>query len=88
MCYNCGCHIPQDNMGNPQNITDSTFQAMAKAHNITELEVKKQVYDYLVAGKTDNTEFEEMFSTAAKTWGQSVEEAKKETLKLLKTQVN
>lgn len=25
MCYNCGCSIPQDDMGNPGNIVDDTF---------------------------------------------------------------
>lgn len=87
MCYNCGCHIPQDNMGNPHNITDSTFQALAQSHGVTEQEIKKQVHDYLETGKTDDGKFEEVFMMAAKTWGQSVEEAKKETLKLLKTQI-
>lgn len=88
MCYNCGCHIPQDDMGNPQNITDSTFKKMAQAKGIDEKELKQQVHDYLESGKTDNAEFEEMFAVAAKTWGQSVEEAKKETLSLLKTTLN
>ncbi len=51
MCYNCGCQLPDDNMGHPQNITNKTFEEAAKA------------------------------------MGQSVEEAKKETLKLLEKQL-
>ncbi len=51
MCYNCGCEMPDDDMGNPKNITTKTFEEAAKASN------------------------------------QSVEEAKSETLKLLKKQL-
>ncbi len=48
MCYNCGCGISNDDMGDPKNITDKTF------------------------------------NDAAETFGQTPEEAKRETLKLLK----
>ena len=51
MCYNCGCELPDDDMGHSQNITTKTFEEAAKA------------------------------------MGQTVEEAKKETLKLLKKQL-
>lgn len=51
MCYNCGCGLPGDNMGNLENITEDTFVKAAQAS------------------------------------GQSVEEAKKETLKLLQKQL-
>lgn len=52
MCFNCGCGNPNDDMGNPKNITNKTFEEAAKA------------------------------------WGQSEEEAKKNALKLLEKQVN
>lgn len=48
MCYNCGCGVPDDDMGDSKNITNRTF------------------------------------AEAAESWGQTPEEAKKETLKLLK----
>ena len=51
MCYNCGCELPHDDMGHPQNINDKTF------------------------------------AEAAKAMGQTIEEAKKNTLKLLKKQL-
>lgn len=51
MCYNCGCGNPDDDMGNPENITNQTFEKAAKA------------------------------------WGQSVDEAKKNALSLLKDEV-
>ncbi len=31
MCYNCGCGNPNDDMGNPDNITNVTFAKAAKA---------------------------------------------------------
>jgi hypothetical protein len=31
MCYNCGCEMPDNDMGDPQNITDKTFEDSAKA---------------------------------------------------------
>lgn len=31
MCYNCGCGNPNDDMGNPDNITTSTFVKAAEA---------------------------------------------------------
>ncbi len=31
MCYNCGCGMPNNDMGNPQNITNQTFEEAAKA---------------------------------------------------------
>lgn len=51
MCFNCGCGNPNDDMGNPKNITNKTFEE------------------------------------AAKSWGQSDSEAKKNTLKLLQKEL-
>jgi len=31
MCYNCGCEMPNNDMGKPQNITNRTFEEAAKA---------------------------------------------------------
>lgn len=31
MCYNCGCGNPNDDMGNPDNLTTSTFIKAAEA---------------------------------------------------------
>jgi hypothetical protein len=30
MCYNCGCQMPDNDMGNPDNITNKTFEEAAK----------------------------------------------------------
>lgn len=51
MCYNCGCALPDDDMGDTKTITNKTFEEAARAMN------------------------------------QSVEEAKRETLKLLKQEL-
>jgi len=31
MCYNCGCGMPDNDMGDPKNITNKTFEEAAKA---------------------------------------------------------
>ena len=31
MCYNCGCQMPNNDMGNSKNITNKTFEEAAKA---------------------------------------------------------
>jgi hypothetical protein len=31
MCYNCGCEMPNNDMGKPENITNKTFEEAAKA---------------------------------------------------------
>lgn len=35
MCLNCGCGMPEDDMGNPDNITMQTLRKAAKASNMT-----------------------------------------------------
>lgn len=35
MCYNCGCGSPDDDHGNPKNITNKTFKEAAKASEQT-----------------------------------------------------
>jgi hypothetical protein len=40
MCYNCGCGMPNNDMGNPKNITNKTFEEAAKAMGQSEKEAK------------------------------------------------
>ncbi|MEK7536363.1 MAG: hypothetical protein AAB559_01095 [Patescibacteria group bacterium] len=51
MCYNCGCDIPDDNMGKPDakgaSLTDASFESMAKEWSMTVEETKKNVYKLL-----------------------------------------
>jgi hypothetical protein len=47
MCYNCGCQKPDDDMGNPKNITNKTFEEAAKASGKKAAEAKKNVMELL-----------------------------------------
>lgn len=54
MCYNCGCQMPDNDMGNPKNITNKTFEEAAKASGQTIEEAKKNAVELLektLAGK-------------------------------------
>jgi hypothetical protein len=41
MCYNCGCQMPDNDMGNPKNITNKTFDEASKAAGQSAEEAKK-----------------------------------------------
>jgi len=51
MCYNCGCDIPDDNMGKADvsgaSLTDVSFEEMAREWGMTVEETKKNVYKLL-----------------------------------------
>ncbi len=47
MCYNCGCGRLDDDMGDPKNITNKTFEEAAKASGQTAEEAKRNAYDAL-----------------------------------------
>jgi len=47
MCYNCGCGVPDYDMGNPKNITDKTFEEAAKAAGQSVEETKRNVLNEL-----------------------------------------
>lgn len=47
MCYNCGCGMPDDNMGDEKNITNKTFEEAAKASGQTVEQAKKEVLEML-----------------------------------------
>lgn len=90
MCYNCGCHIPDDDMGHPHNITTSTFQALSKTLGVKD--ARENVYSYLETQMKDpntpkNADIEKMFEEASKAWGQSVGEAKKQAYNMLKSEM-
>ena len=86
MCFNCGCFNPNDDMGSEDNITNSTLEKFAKKHGKSVSDIKNHLRSHLENNTLDkDPELKEMFQKAADTWGQSVEEAKANTLKLLKT---
>ena len=47
MCYNCGCGKPDNDMGNPKNITNKTFEEAAKAAKQTSEEARRNAYELL-----------------------------------------
>lgn len=47
MCCNCGCGDPDDDMGNPKNITDKTFEEAAKASKKSPQDVKRNTLETL-----------------------------------------
>lgn len=87
MCYNCGCRNPQDDMGHPDNITEQTFAHLAKHRGKTLPETKSEVLKILESGQINDPHILEMLEKASKAWGQSIEEAKRNTISLLKEEV-
>lgn len=47
MCYNCGCEMPDNDMGDPKNITNKTFEEAAKAADQSIEEAKRQTLELL-----------------------------------------
>ena len=47
MCYNCGCQMPDNNQGDPKNITDKTFEEASKAADQSPEEAKKNTLELL-----------------------------------------
>ena len=89
MCYNCGCHIPQDDMGHADNITTLTFHELSHKWGIDESDVKKAFLNQL-QGTQDpkfGAEIDEVLEKASKAWGQSLDEARKNTLGMLLKEV-
>ena len=47
MCYNCGCGMLDNDLGDPKNITTRTFEEAAKAAGETVEEAKRNVLEEL-----------------------------------------
>lgn len=47
MCYNCGCGMPDDDMGDPKNITEKTIEEAAKASGQSIEDAKKNMLELL-----------------------------------------
>ncbi len=88
MCYNCGCDIPQDNMGSVDNITDDTFKDLADHWGVSIDEAKLKVLKLIESQELSQDSYaENIFIQATKAWGQSKDEAVKNTKGLLKKQL-
>lgn len=90
MCYNCGCHIPDDDMGHPDNITSDLLKKMGKILK-EKGDGRQAIYNYLEKQNSSpefkNEEIEEIFLKASKAWGQSLKDAKKQTFNMLRSEL-
>lgn len=90
MCYNCGCHIPEDDMGHPDNINTDKLKEIAQKMG-DKGDGRQLIYNYLDKQNANPNEsnpvIEEYFLKASKAWGQSLAEAKKQTYSMLKSEL-
>ncbi len=59
MCYNCGCQMPNNDMGKEENITNKTFDEAANAMGTSVKEAKKNAFALLekvLASNEESTE--------------------------------
>ena len=47
MCYNCGCQMPNNDMGKNTNITNRTFEAAAGATGQSVKDARKNAHELL-----------------------------------------
>ncbi|MCI0444364.1 hypothetical protein L0152_14295 [bacterium] len=47
MCYNCGCKKPDDDHGDPRNITNKTFEEAAQASKQDRKEAQKNTSELI-----------------------------------------
>ena len=47
MCYNCGCQLPNNDMGKEENITNKTFEQAAEAMGLSVRESKQNALELL-----------------------------------------
>jgi len=58
MCYNCGCGMPNNDMGNPANITNNTFEEAAKVMRQSAEDAKRnarQLLEKVINSKEQST---------------------------------
>lgn len=89
MCYNCGCAIADDDMGQTDNITEKTLENLAITWGKDLPETKRELLALLLNNdsKLEEEPLKSMFEKAATAWKQSLEEARKNITSLLKNQV-
>lgn len=81
--------MPDDPMGHPENIINQTLDQVASEMNLEPGAFRTKLTHDLEAQMADSSmqldpAVEDMFNKASNAWGQPVEEAKKNTLSLLK----
>lgn len=59
MCYNCGCQMPNNDMGKEENITNKTFEAAAGAMGQSVKDARENALELLekvLAAKEESTD--------------------------------
>ena len=59
MCYNCGCQMPNNDMGKSENITNETFEKASDAMGMSVKESRKNALDLLekvLAAREESTD--------------------------------
>lgn len=56
MCYNCGCGMPNNDMGMEENITNQKFEEAAEAMGLTSRESKQNALELLEKVVNSNEE--------------------------------
>lgn len=98
MCYNCGCGLPHDDMGqghaeldpDGKSITEETFEKLAEKWGMDKHAVQVQVLNSLTGKEHDGEKthyMEHLYEHAAESQGMTVYQAKEEVIKLLKKQL-
>jgi hypothetical protein len=98
MCYNCGCGIPNDDMGqghaelehDGKSITDETFTKLGEKWGMDKHAAQMLVFNFINGDAHDEEKqqyMEHLYEHAAESQGMSKKEAENETLKLLKKQL-
>ena len=57
MCYNCGCGMPNNDMGHPENITNQKFEEAAQVMRQSPKEAKenaRELLDKVLAAKEES----------------------------------
>lgn len=88
MCYNCGCGLPDDDMGSTDNVTGQTIKQLAKEWQKSEPETKSVLLEW-AENSTSHPHDPELLSLvqkASNTMGQTVEESKHNIIALLKSE--
>ena len=56
MCYNCGCQMPNNDMGKAENVTNATFEKAADAMGTSLTEARQNALDLLEKVLASNEE--------------------------------
>lgn len=98
MCYNCGCGIPDDDMGqghaeldpNGKSITNETFSKLGEKWGLDRHAAQQLVLD-LLTGKAQDADkrqyMEHLYEHAAESQGMTIDQAKEDTQKLLQKEL-